>query len=498
MSNKDLLNIVILGASFAGLAVAHKFLRKTIEEIGVTRSASRYRIVLVGPSTHLFWNIGAPRALVADKLLPLTEVFVPFLELFEEYSKTRFTFIQGKAIAVDFHEHFVTVEVGDQLSSGNINEKARWSHTTANTFEKPPTKTAGDETLKQTISYHALIIATGTSAESPLLSLHGSHDKTIKSMQSFHDRVNQASSIVVAGGGPSGIECAGQLATFLNRGKKPTPPPKSPTTPNFPPAELAAAKKSTWLLQLLSFSRPSTSASSRAHISGNINPNSRKTIILISGHDRLLPRLLPAFGDQAERKLKKLGVNVIHNTRLIKATETPSGVTRCELSDDSVLSCDLFVAATGVYPNTKFLPPSLLDASAYVNADPLYLRVGDAGDRVYAIGDCASHSKNSIQDVYDSIPILLQNLKNDLIAFELKAQHPYGGAEPRLEKLEDWAYIQNPTDSQLMPISRFGGVGILFGMKLPSFIVWVMKGRDYRIGRAKMAAGVGKDPYAVV
>ena len=186
----------------------------------------------------------------------------------------------------------------------------------------------------------------------------------------------------------------------------------------------------------------------------------------------------------------------MHNMRLLTAQELPSGVTRCVLSDELTISCDLFVAATGVFPNTRFLPPQVLDASNYVNADRSYLRVIGAGERVYAIGDCASHSKNSIMDVYDSIPVLMQNLKNDLIASELKAQHPFGGAEERLEQLEDWAYVQNPTDSQLIPITRWGGVGVVFAIKLPSFMGWAMKGRDYRGCKAKLAAGVGYNPYA--
>lgn len=58
---------------------------------------------------------------------------------------------------------------------------------------------------KYTIPYHALIVATGTSAHSALLSLHGVHTKTMGALRDNRVKVKEASSVVVAGGGPSGM-----------------------------------------------------------------------------------------------------------------------------------------------------------------------------------------------------------------------------------------------------------------------------------------------------
>ena len=41
-----------------------------------------------------------------------------------------------------------------------------------------------------------------------------------------------------------------------------------------------------------------------------------------------------------------------------------------------------------------------------------------------------------------------------------------------------------------------GGVGVLYNIKLPSFAVWWMKGRDYRTCKARLVAGQGHNPYA--
>jgi NADH dehydrogenase FAD-containing subunit len=470
-TNSEPLNVIILGASFAGLAIAHKFMRQVMETLGKTRSAPRYRLILVSPSECLYWNIGAPRAIVSEKFLALDDVFVPFGPLFEDYPSTRFQFIQGKATAVNFETRMVVV---DEVSKNPVT-------VSQNGKNRPEVHT------QQLLKFHALVVATGTSAESKLLSLHGPHERTVEDIQNFRERLKTSASIIVAGGGPSGCECAGQLATWLNRGKKPAQP--STTRPPSPPKASDVEAKGIKKL----FKPKKHSA-----IENNL-ASTRKTIILVHKHDRLLPKLAPRFGAQAEAKLNKLGVQVIHNCEIKKAVELPSGRTQCMIGEDLSIQADTFIGATGVHPNTSFMPTEMLTASKYINADPKSLRLPGIS-RAWAVGDCASHSKNSIQDVYDSVPILLRNLQNDLIAWEYQKEYPRGGtaAEDKLQQLEDFEYVQNPTDSQLMPISRFGGVGILFGKKIPSFMVWLMKGRDYRKERAKSAAGVGKDPYAVI
>jgi NADH dehydrogenase FAD-containing subunit len=486
-ASKEPLNIVVLGGSFAGLSASHNFLRKTIDELGITRSAPRYRVVLVSPSTHLFWNIGAPRSIVSSRLIPHTKSFIPILDAFRDYPKNRFTFIQGSAVGVDFIQRNVTISVIGDISSPVLGTNARRSHET----KGGGSVDASARQASQTIPYHALIIATGTSAESPLLSLHGPHEKTIAALDTFHSRLRDASSIIIAGGGPSGVECAGQLATFANKNSGKTQSnPKSPSDTNF---QGSSEKRMSNLSSI--FKSRTTRATSTGSNPTDSKPN-RKTIFLVSGNDRLLTKLPASIGEKAEKKLKRLGVTVTHNVRLLSAQELPSGVTRCVLSGDLSLNCDLFIAATGVHPNSQFLPPELLDASGYISASSQYLRVDRAGDRVYAIGDCASYSKNNIMDVYDSIPVLLQNLENDLLTFELKAQYPFGGAEDQLDKLKDWRYVQNPMTSQLIPITRYGGVGVLFGFRVPSLMVWLMKGRDYRISKAELAAKAGHNPYA--
>jgi apoptosis-inducing factor 2 len=445
MSSQKPANIVILGASFAGLSVAHNFLRKTIKDLGTTKTAPKYRVMLVSPSTHLYWNIGAPRAICSPQLVSERSAFVSFVDEFKAYSEGQFQFIQGVAVGTDFRQRTVTLKKHES------------------------------EDL-ETIPYHALVVATGTSAHSPLLSLHGSHEKTASALDDFHTGLAWASSVIIVGGGASGVECAGQLATWVNRAQKRKSNelnPKQSIRNRF--SKLKLWKK-----------RDSIAAA----------PNREPIhITLVSGQERLLPRLDPKIGRKAEKMLKGLGVHVMHNVRLLAAQEFPSRTTCCEFSNDLSMACDLFIAATGLEPNTEFLPKEVLDASRYVAVDQRYLRVNAAGDRVYAVGDCCSYAKNTILDVFQSIPTLMHNMRNDLWEWELKVQHPFGGGEEKIEALQDAVYEQDPTMTQMCPITRWGGVGVMFDYRLPSFLVWMFKGRDYNFDKAKGIVTVGEKPY---
>lgn len=512
--SREPVNIVVLGGSFAGLSVAHNFLKKIVDQLGTTRTAPRYRLVLVSPSTHLYWNIGAPRALISRSLVPHTQSFLSIVEAFRDYPINRFSFVHGSAIGVDFSQRTVTVSVHTEPTQPIKNASIRDSYVSRVTSGSGNTRHS-----TQTIPFHALIIATGSSAESPLLSLHGPHQDTMSALDAFHAGLRDASSIIIVGGGPSGVECAGQLATYFKTRSSPPADKPAPSAAKSRFSTYSAAHPKRTSTGFSIFSRRRFSAPA------GLAPADRtpKHITLFSGAERLLTRLPPAVGKQAEAKLRRAGVHVVHNVRLVSAVEKPSGNTVCVFNkavrgavfggggaaeeeeeeeerekDEYAVSCDLFVAATGVRPNTDFLPPELLDASNYVQCDAKCLRVQRAGERVYAVGDCAAYSKNNILDVYESVPPLLHNLKNDLWAYEIKRQNPFGGERvmEQIEQLEDIEYVQERRPTQMCPMTRWGGVGVLFGVKLPSWAVHIMKGRDYRVGKAKSVVEKGLNPYA--
>ncbi|RMY70274.1 hypothetical protein D0863_05901 [Hortaea werneckii] len=404
------LNIVILGASFGGLSCAHHFLDYTITKLRTTSTAPNYRLIIISPSTHIYWNIGAPRALVGPGLIKHEDAFIPIEPGFHRHRGHQFTIIQGECKTMDKDSRTVTIEL------------------------------IGSTAQRR--------------AHSDLLSLHGPHLNTIGALNTFHSKVEGAKSIVVCGGGCSGVETAGQLATFLNYS---------------------------------------------SHFPVRRRIKTPKKIFLITGSDRCLPLLKPKVGQKAEKMLKNLGVEIKHNIRVtaVKEEFDLTGQSKLELSDDTEMITDLYIPCTGVGPNSQYAPPSLRDARDYILTNGETMRVDAAGPRTYCIGDVASYSHNYVLDVYAAVPVVMHNLLNDLIAHELRLASPYGGNQEKIDALTDEVYVQRHVDSQLCPISRFGGVGILMDKSIPRYMVHRLKGHDYRVCKANNVVVNGGNPYAI-
>lgn len=447
---KEPLNILILGASFAGLSCAHHFLDYTYSQLNTSTAVPPYRLVIVSPSTHIYWNIAAPRAIVGSDLIKEEQLFKEIEEGFHRHRGSGTVFVQGEAVGLDLSARLVKVNVHGRESMKRASIVAGSGKRRSQNLEDYGSRI-------QLIPYHTLIMATGSSAHSELLSLHGTHLNTIGALTAFHARTAAAKSIVICGGGPSGVECAGQLATFLNH-----------------------------------TGRSSIRRKAREP----------KQITLITGGDRCLPNLKPTVGLHAEKKLKRLGIEILHGVRVLAAKEPlnpQDGQTHITLNDNSTLTADLYIPCTGVEPNSAYAPPEIKDSRGYIATSPTTLRLThpSAGTRVYAIGDVASYSANYVLDVYAAVPVVMHNLLNDLLAHEYALASPYGGNQDKIDDLIDEHYTARKVDSQLCPISRFGGSGMLVGVKVPSWVVHLFKGRDYRLGKALAVVRDGGNPYAV-
>lgn len=162
--------IVILGANFAGISTAHYLLRQTIPALSQLNPSISYRVSLVSPSTHFFWKVGAPRTLVSPNLLPIDKAFVLIADGFKEYSPEQYRFILGSAVGLDPEQKVVTIDHEQKTS---------------------------------TISYSTLVIATGTSSNTALWTLNGSHDLSVQAFKDMHERLPTAKTILIAGGGKS-------------------------------------------------------------------------------------------------------------------------------------------------------------------------------------------------------------------------------------------------------------------------------------------------------
>ncbi|KAI0429977.1 FAD/NAD(P)-binding domain-containing protein [Xylaria sp. FL1042] len=281
---------------------------------------------------------------------------------------------------------------------------------------------------ERNIAYHALIIATGSSTLSPLLGF--TRDETIlkSSWSAFREALPKAKHIAVAGGGASGVEVAGELGEHLNG-------------------------RAGWLNSTLA--------------------NPKVQITLLSGGSRILTYLRPDIAKTAEAYLAKVGVRIVHNTRVVTALPAAAGVenvaakTTLTLDNGETLVADLYIPATGATPNTGFVSDSLRCQDGQVDTDASTLRVVGAGERVYAIGDASAAARPAIHNIMSMVPVLCANIKRDLL---LGAGKSAG---------EDRIFKEDTRETQLVPIGKSKGVGAAMGIKFPSFLVWLIKGRDY-------------------
>jgi NADH dehydrogenase FAD-containing subunit len=282
----------------------------------------------------------------------------------------------------------------------------------------------GGETV---IQYHALVLATGISTYAPILSTYQtSLEELQKTILDMNSKVKAAKSIIISGGGPSAVELAGEIGEYLN----------------------GAAG---WFAD-----RPS-------------NPQAK--ITLIAGADKLLPILSQRFSDWAEDLLKRVGVDVVYALRTTGTQENAAGKTLVHLDNDTTMECDLFIPAMGVKPNTGFVPNELLNKKGYIKTNGSTLRVDEAGPRVYCLGDVGSYTRGGLIDLIEAVPAAMTNMKRDLLA-----AHSDPHAKPTgLDK----EYKTIAEETQLIPIGQTRGLGAFSGFKLPYFMTYHFKVKDY-------------------
>jgi NADH dehydrogenase FAD-containing subunit len=196
---------------------------------------------------------------------------------------------------------------------------------------------------------------------------------------------------------------------------------------------------------------------------------------VVAAGQNILPALRPAISKKAEGFLAKVGVTIIKDVR-VQAVEPPDARTdsvtskaTLTLNDGKTLEADLYIPATGTRPNSGFVDKALLTADGRVNTNVSTLRVDKAGPRIYAVGDVASYARPAVHLILNAIPVVCANIRRDL----LRA----AGNESSVGK--DRVFKEDTRETQLVPIGKSKGVGAAMGWQLSSFLVWLIKGRDY-------------------
>ena len=386
-------DIVILGGSYGGVSTAHYLLKHTIPHL------LDHKVILVSPSTQVICRPACPRAMISDELLPQDKLFVNISAVFEQYSKDQFRFVHGAATILDHSSHSTTISLHDGTA--------------------------------EVLRFHTLVIATGASTPSPLLGLNRDETHLRESWKSFRQALPPVKSIVIAGGGPAGVETAGELGEYLNG-------------------------HAGWFSSKL------------------IDP--KVNITVVTSGSQILPILRPSIAKKAEALLAQVGVTVIKNARVQSVSPEDAGTSSTlrsaatvTLDNGTTLEAGLYIPATGTRPNTSFIDPALLKPDGRVDTNPATLRVDKAGERIYAIGDAASYARPAVHLILDAIPVLCANIKKDLLH----------AADNKKVTSEDRTFKEDTRETHMVPIGKSKGVGAAMGYQMPSFFVWLIKGRDY-------------------
>ena len=165
-------------------------------------------------------------------------------------------------------------------------------------------------------------------------------------------------------------------------------------------------------------------------------------------------------------------MHIEHNNR-VKSTRQSGSQTVVTMTDGSEKTVDVYIDSTGSRPNTYFLPKEWLTDRGHVKIDEHTLRGPAQG--VYAIGDIASYSLGGILDVMYAVRPLCSTILTDLTA-------QLAGKEAMPEKQTPYKQIKK--DMQFVPLGPKYGVGVIFGWRIPSFLVWLIKSRTFMIEKA--------------
>ncbi|OJJ46815.1 hypothetical protein ASPZODRAFT_64696 [Penicilliopsis zonata CBS 506.65] len=284
-----------------------------------------------------------------------------------------------------------------------------------------------DSQQVQEVPYDYLIITSGSTTPSlsnyvPIPFKQSGEDNMSTLINDAREKIQTASEIVIGGAGPLGVEIAGEIAE-------------------------------------------------RAEKDGRA-----VTISLISATERVLPMLYEKGSRVAEDLLTRKKVKIIRNKRVEEVTVSDGRYT-LTLSDGTSLSTALYIPTGGVQPNNAFIPAEFLDENGWVVVDGT-MRVQSRENQsqnqnqnlpIFAAGDITNNSPRLVLKAKQQAGVLAANLAAEINGSPLKPK----------------TYHQGDTFIMAVPIGTAGGAGQAFGWTAWSWLVWLIKGRDFFISRAK-------------
>ncbi|GAA5894441.1 hypothetical protein JCM6882_004823 [Rhodosporidiobolus microsporus] len=224
------------------------------------------------------------------------------------------------------------------------------------------------------VEFEFCIIATGTSYRFPCRPAPGAPLSSIlSSLRAQQAALATSSSVLILGGGPVGIEYAGEVAAYYD---------------------------------------------------GSTAARGRKRVVVVHPRERFLREeegWRKAFGEKVEKQLKELGVEVrlgrrVRESRGLESGKVEGEEREFELDDGEKIKADFIFLAHGLTPNSSFcasLSPSVLNSKNEIVTKPTLQVASDDGryDHIFAIGDVNNFEESKVlQHACNHVPVMAHNL----------------------------------------------------------------------------------------
>ncbi|XRM42126.1 hypothetical protein ABZX51_005355 [Aspergillus tubingensis] len=427
-SQPDTITIPIIGASITGLTTAHSLLSHFTTSNNTTKNkGTKIKILLINPTPTFYWAIAAPRILTKPTAFTESQYLIPIADGFTKYSPDVFEFILGRATSLDFENKVLNVE---ECTDAKTSREIKYNYLVIASGSTPSASSTealfpGEDGEKEIYPFKLSPTSTTTITEA---------------IQSAQTTISSAKRITVIGAGPIGVEIAGELGDLIT---------------------------------------PSSSSSSPSEG----EDKEKKEITLISSTPRILPTLKPSASETATSLLTNKGVRVLTDRKVISVSSKEQGGYELKLNNGETLETDIYIPTIGVLPNSSYIPPEVLDERGWVRVDSELKVSGVEG--VYAAGDITTHTQKLSFKADEMAGVVVGNLVDDINTSNGVGNGSKGRGWWRCGGGGRKTYDEGNDVMMVVPVGTSGGTGQAFGWVLVSFMVWLAKGRDYFIWKAK-------------